>query len=113
MILSFKKLLRRIGISYFILFYILFIYLYYIFYLSYLFSIGPAQKIDELRPDPSDDVFKEHYDFKVARGLCWHVVFAPDESYFAWISSPKKVILVPWDKEKNCLYVPKINDYCY
>jgi len=64
-------------------------------------DIRLAQKIDELRPDPIQDAFKEHYDFKVARGLCWHVVFSPDESHFAWISSPKRVVLVPWDRERN------------
>ncbi|XP_021954857.1 WD repeat and SOCS box-containing protein 1 isoform X3 [Folsomia candida] len=66
-------------------------------------QIGAAQKIGELRQNPADDVWKEQVDFKVTRGQCWHVVFAPDESYFAWISAPRKLLLVPWDRERNCI----------
>lgn len=65
--------------------------------------IGAAHKIGELRLDPAEDDFKEPFNYKVISGRCWHVTFSPDETLFAWISSPRKVILVPWDREKNCL----------
>lgn len=66
------------------------------------FLTEPAQKIGELKPGEEDDV-KELLDFKLTRGQCWHVVFARDESYFAWIAGPRTLHIVPWDKERNCL----------
>ncbi|CAL8071438.1 unnamed protein product [Orchesella dallaii] len=66
-------------------------------------EISTAHKIGELKLDLSDDDINQPFDYKVTSGRCWHVVFSPDESLFAWISSPRKVILVPWNREKNCL----------
>lgn len=63
---------------------------------------GIAQKIGELRLE-HEPGSKYDFDVKGSRGLCWHVVFSPDESYFAWISSPKQVVLVPWNRELNQL----------
>ncbi|KAK2714123.1 hypothetical protein QYM36_008643 [Artemia franciscana] len=34
---------------------------------------------------------------------CWHVVFSPDETKFAWLCGNHKVVLVPWNRSKNCL----------
>lgn len=65
------------------------------------FFTDPAQKVDELRPDLNENGIHEQAEFKLTRGSCWHVLFAPDESCFAWISAPKKVILVPWNKTTN------------
>ena len=65
------------------------------------FPPDPAQKIEELRADVGEDGVQDQAEFKLSSGSCWHVLFAPDESCFAWISSPKKVILVPWNATTN------------
>ncbi|CAG7727830.1 unnamed protein product [Allacma fusca] len=65
--------------------------------------LGTARKIGELRRPPAEDFSNDAFSIKIARGLQWHVTFAPDESRLAWIASPQKVILVPWDSQNNCL----------
>ena len=84
-------------------------------YHSLLFTfdtrIAHALKVGELRPAPrppasplttaasGGSVFRR----QVAE--CWHVVFAPDETCFAWLCGTSQVLLVPWNRFKNCLYV--------
>lgn len=33
----------------------------------------------------------------------WSVAFAPDESRFAWSCGFRKVVIIPWNRYKNCL----------
>lgn len=37
-------------------------------------------------------------------GESWSVVFAPDESRFAWSCGFRKVVVLPWNSYKNCLH---------
>lgn len=36
-------------------------------------------------------------------GECWAVVFAPDGSRLAWSCGYRKVVILPWNRYKNCL----------
>lgn len=37
-------------------------------------------------------------------GECWSAVFAPDGSRLAWSCGYRKVVLLPWNRYKNCLH---------
>ncbi|CAL4072181.1 unnamed protein product [Meganyctiphanes norvegica] len=36
-------------------------------------------------------------------GECWATAFAPDESRFAWSCGFRKVVIIPWNRYKNCM----------
>ncbi|KAK7026833.1 WD repeat and SOCS box-containing protein 1 [Halocaridina rubra] len=36
-------------------------------------------------------------------GESWNCAFAPDESRFAWSCGFRKVVIIPWNRYKNCL----------
>lgn len=61
-------------------------------------------KVGELRPAPRP----AHSPLTSARSRrhvaeCWHVIFAPDETRFAWLCGTSRVLIVPWNRFKNCL----------
>jgi len=67
-------------------------------------ELAHAVKVSELRPAPrpAPPPLSSPASFRdIAE--CWHVIFAPDETRFAWLCGSSKVLLVPWNRFKNCL----------
>lgn len=61
------------------------------------------------RPEPSitrligELVTGRRADESANGGECWNVAFAPDESRLAWSSGYRNIVLIPWNRYKNCL----------
>ncbi|KAI9561288.1 hypothetical protein GHT06_012244 [Daphnia sinensis] len=67
-------------------------------------DLAHVVKVGELRPAPRP----AHSPLTSARSRrhvaeCWHVIFAPDETRFAWLCGTSRVLIVPWNRFKNCL----------
>lgn len=72
--------------------------------LSILSFTAHALKVGELRPAPRpapSPLTSARSRRHVAE--CWHVIFAPDETRFAWLCGTSRVLIVPWNRFKNCL----------
>lgn len=68
-------------------------------------DLAHVEKVSELRPAPRPAPSPLLTSARSRRTIeeCWHVIFAPDETRFAWLCGTSRVLLVPWNRFKNCL----------